>query len=256
MINAGLHPQGVSMALNQSQQYLMNALDAFDKRVVAVSPEFELPVAAGQDPKVQERDLVGCQCDKAIHGRGDPLLRNAERCRGTVRKLLEFARQKGRFAKPMDITKAVDQCLTLIQNQSMFHNIEIRKQLADGLPWIVGDSRQLNHVFMNIIINSAQAMEGKGAIDITIGVAATKDCMVIKIKDTAPGIDEDHLKHIFELFFTTKEEGQGTGLGLSVVYNIIEHHGGTINASSKPVHGTIFTIELPIFRNHEKRREK
>jgi PAS domain S-box-containing protein len=182
----------------------------------------------------------------------DLILRDAERCRDTVRELLEFARQKGQFTKPMDIIKAVEQCLTLIRNQSMFHNIEIRKQLADDLPWIVGDSQQLNHVFMNIMINSAQAMEGKGIIDINIREAPTKDRLVVEIKDTGPGIDEDHLKHIFEPFFTTKEEGQGTGLGLSVVYNIIEHHGGTINASSEPGHGTMFTIELPITRNHEK----
>lgn len=196
---------------------------------------------------LEEHDL-----EPALKEDLDLILRDAERCRGTVRELLEFARQKGQFTKPMDIVKAVEQCLALIQNQSMFHNVEIRKQLVDDLPWIMGDSQQLNHVFMNIMINSAQAMEGKGTIDISIGEASTKDRLVVQIKDTGPGIGEEHLKHIFEPFFTTKEEGQGTGLGLSVVYNIIEHHGGTINASSEPGHGTMFTIELPITRNHEK----
>jgi signal transduction histidine kinase len=95
-------------------------------------------------------------------------------------------------------------------------------------------------------------MDGKGTIDITIGEATTKDRLVVKISDTGPGIEEDHLKHIFEPFFTTKEEGRGTGLGLSIVYNIIEQHGGTITAKSEPGQGTLFTIELPITRNHEK----
>lgn len=189
------------------------------------------------------------------HGLKDDLqliLRDAERCRDTVRELLEFARQKRQFMKPLDLHKAVNRGLVLIENQSMFQNINVQQQIADNLPWVMGDSQQLNHVFMNIMINAAQAMGGKGTIAIKISEAKTKDRLVVQIGDTGPGIEKDHIKHIFEPFFTTKEEGQGTGLGLSVVYNIIEHHGGTITASSEPGQGTEFTIELPIMRNHEK----
>ena len=154
--------------------------------------------------------------------------------------------------KPLEIGKAVARCLSLIENQSLFQNIDVRQKAEENLPWVLGDSQQLNHVFMNILINAAQAMEGKGTIDINIREAVTRDRLVVQISDTGPGIDSDHLKHIFEPFFTTKEEGQGTGLGLSVVYNIIEYHGGTISASSELGQGTMFTIELPITRNHQK----
>ncbi len=178
------------------------------------------------------------------------ILRDAERCRDTVRELLEFARQKRHFMKSLDIAKVVEQSLVLIENQSLFQNIEVQKQLPDDLPWVLGDSQQLNHVFMNIMINAAQAMKGKGTI--TIAVVPTQDRLVVEISDNGPGIEEAHIEHIFEPFFTTKEEGQGTGLGLSMVYNIIEHHGGTISAKSELGQGVVFTIELPITNQHDK----
>ena len=179
------------------------------------------------------------------------ILRDAERCRDTVKELLEFARQRQQFMKPININKAVDRCLVLIENQALFHNVLIDKQLAEDQPRTVGDAQQLNHVFMNIMINAAQAMDGKGSITITTFEAASRDRVVIEIADTGPGIGEEHLERIFEPFFTTKEEGQGTGLGLSVVYNIIENHGGTISARSQVGQGTTFIIELPIIRNLE-----
>ncbi len=183
------------------------------------------------------------------------IIRDAERCRDTVKELLEFARQRQQFMKPVDLNKALDRCLVLIKNQSLFQNIVIDKPLTVDLPRTIGDEQQLNHVFMNILINAAQAMRGKGAIAIGTYEAATKDRVVIEIVDTGPGITEEHLKHIFEPFFTTKEEGQGTGLGLSVVYNIIENHGGTISAKSQVGQGTTFIIELPITRNFEEGEE-
>jgi PAS domain S-box-containing protein len=178
------------------------------------------------------------------------ILRDSQRCRDTVRELLEFARQKRQFMKPLDISQAVGSCLFLIEKQSLFQNIEIRKQLPEDMPSIVGDSQQLNHVFMNILINAAQAMEGSGTI--AIASSSTGDRIVITIRDNGPGIAEKDLEHIFEPFFTTKEEGQGTGLGLSVVYTIIENHGGTITARSEPGQGTEFVIELPITRKAEE----
>jgi two-component system NtrC family sensor kinase len=119
----------------------------------------------------------------------------------------------------------------------------------------MADSQQLGHVFMNIIINSAQAMEGSGIITITTRESATKDGVIVDIADTGPGISAEDLEHIFEPFFTTKDEGKGTGLGLSVVYGIVENHGGTITARSILGRGSTFTIELPITHETEKGAE-
>jgi signal transduction histidine kinase len=108
---------------------------------------------------------------------------------------------------------------------------------------------------MNIILNAAQAMEGKGKLTLTTRLSSSGDKVDIEIADTGPGIHEDTLKHIFEPFFTTKEEGKGTGLGLSMVYGIIENHGGKITAKSKVGIGTTMIIELPLKTANEGGKE-
>jgi two-component system, NtrC family, sensor kinase len=183
------------------------------------------------------------------------ILKDAQRCRDTVKELLEFARQTRQFMKPLNINKAIERTLFLIENQTLFHNITVKKKMAPFVPLVMADSQQLGHVFMNIIINAAQAMGGNGTITITTQESATKDRAIVEIADTGPGISATDLERIFEPFFTTKEEGQGTGLGLSVVYGIIENHGGTISASSVLGRGSTFTIELPLTHEEEKGAE-
>ncbi|MBC2709452.1 MAG: PAS domain S-box protein [Desulfosarcina sp.] len=183
------------------------------------------------------------------------ILKDAQRCRDTVRELLTFARQTNQFMKPQNINKAIDQTLFFIQNQTLFHNITVRKKMEPFIPLVLADTQQLSHVFMNIIINAAQAMDGNGAITITTEEAATKDKVIVEIMDTGPGISAENLEHLFDPFFTTKEEGEGTGLGLSVVYGIVENHGGTITARSIPGRGSTFTLEFPIIHETEKGAE-
>jgi PAS domain S-box-containing protein len=174
------------------------------------------------------------------------ILRDAERCKDTVKELLEFARQTRHEMRPHDINRAISRTLFLLENQSLFQNIEIVKQLADSLPEITGDIQQLNHVFMNIVLNAAQAMEGNGRLTIRTALSGDRHRVVVDISDTGPGIADDVLPHIFEPFYTTKEEGKGTGLGLSMVYGIIENHHGTIKATSHVGEGTTFRVELPL----------
>jgi PAS domain S-box-containing protein len=176
----------------------------------------------------------------------DRVLRDAQRCRDTVRELLEFTRQTRHLMQSHDINRAITRTLFLLENQSLFQNITIVKHLDPNLPMVHGDIQQLNHMFMNIILNAAQAMEGNGILTFKTVVAPQKDRVCIDISDTGPGIPENILPHIFEPFFTTKEEGQGTGLGLSLVYGIVENHNGTIKAVNGPAGGATFVIELPI----------
>ncbi|MGC8853441.1 MAG: VacB/RNase II family 3'-5' exoribonuclease, partial [Halothiobacillaceae bacterium] len=152
------------------------------------------------------------------------ILDDAERCRNTIRELLEFARQTRQEIRLNDLNHALSQTLFLLENQSLFHNIEIVKELDPSLPKVPSDVQQLNHVFMNIILNAAEAMEGQGQLRVRTSRSEDGRYAVIQISDTGPGIPEDVLPHIFEPFFTTKEEGKGTGLGLSLVYGIIENH--------------------------------
>jgi two-component system NtrC family sensor kinase len=183
------------------------------------------------------------------------ILKDAQRCRDTVKELLEFSRQTRQFMRPLNINEAIDRTLFLIENQTLFHNINLKKEYTASIPLVTADAQQLGHVFMNIVINAAQAMDGRGIITIMTKFSAEREGVIIEIEDTGPGISAENLKHIFEPFFTTKNEGKGTGLGLSVVYGIVENHGGTITARSDPGRGSTFTIVLPVSHETEKGAE-
>lgn len=171
------------------------------------------------------------------------IIRDAQRCSDTVKELLEFARQTNREMKPLDINKSISRTLFLLESQTLFHNIEIQCDYDETLPEIHADGQQLNHVFMNIILNAADAMAGNGTLYVRTQ-SKDDERILIEIEDTGPGMPEEVRKHIFEPFYTTKDEGKGTGLGLSMVYGIIENHGGTISVESEPGNGTVFKIEL------------
>jgi len=173
------------------------------------------------------------------------VLCDAQRCKETIKELLELTRQTRHLMRPHDINRALTRALFLLENQKLFQNITIEKELDASLKPVHSDIQQLNHMFMNIILNAAQAMAGHGRLKLKTSFLPEQDRVRIEIMDTGPGIPEHVLPHIFEPFFTTKEEGQGTGLGLSLVYGIVENHGGRIKALSEPGRGTTFVIELP-----------
>jgi two-component system NtrC family sensor kinase len=180
------------------------------------------------------------------------ILRDAKRCRDTVKELLEFTRQTRHLMRPHDINKALTRTLFLLESQTLFHNINIVKDLDASLPLVLVDIQQLYHLFMNIILNAAQAMEGRGILTVKSLLLKSEEQVRIEISDTGPGISEENLPHIFEPFFTTKEEGKGTGLGLSLAYRIVQNHGGHLHAESRREKGTTFSIILPIGTQENK----
>ncbi|RZB31273.1 MAG: hypothetical protein SRB2_04798 [Desulfobacteraceae bacterium Eth-SRB2] len=174
------------------------------------------------------------------------ILKDAQRCRDTVKELLEFTRQTRHLMRPHDVNQTISRTLFLLESQTLFQNIEIETDLDASLPLVQSDIQQLNHLFMNIILNAAQAMEEKGRLTVKSRLMPDGNRVCIEIADTGPGIPEDILPQIFEQFFTTKEEGKGTGLGLSLAYSIVKNHGGNIMAKSKPGQGTTFIVEFPV----------
>jgi signal transduction histidine kinase len=180
--------------------------------------------------------------------RGDlaRIVQETGRCKEIVKSLLEFARQTEPKKEPTDINRAINDGLFFLVNQALFHNIRIVKNLDPFLPFVRGNSGQLKQVFMNIIVNAAEAMHGNGTLTITTSPSPDRKTVWIEFADTGEGIPEENFSRIFDPFFTTKDVGKGTGLGLATSYGIVQDHGGTINVRSKIGLGTSFIIELPI----------
>ena len=177
----------------------------------------------------------------------DRIITEATRCKQIVKGLLEFAHQTEERLEPTNVNQRIEQCLSLLQSQSLFHNIKVVKSFDPFIPPVKGNPSQLNQVFTNIVVNAAEAMEGGGKLFIKTGVVKGEGMVRIEFQDTGCGIPEKVLPNIFDPFFTTKEVGRGTGLGLSVSYGIIvEGHKGHISAKSTEGEGATFVIELPI----------
>ncbi len=174
------------------------------------------------------------------------IIYQTNRCKEIVQSLLDFARTPTGDMVPLKINNVVNTSLNLIKQQAMFHGIEIKTSLSENLPEIIGDRARLEEVFLNLFINAADAMNGKGLLTIKTKLTSNNSIKVL-VTDTGEGIDKEHLQHIFEPFFTTKEPGKGTGLGLSIVYGIIKKHNGLIEAESEPGKGTTFIISLPSY---------
>jgi two-component system NtrC family sensor kinase len=173
------------------------------------------------------------------------IVKETSRCKNIVKGLLEFARPREPEMTPADINDCVNKALAIFERQALFQNIKIKKNYSD-LPRIVADGSQLQQVFANIIVNSAEAMDGNGILMIRTYLDANSDTIRIKFTDTGHGIKPEDMPRLFEPFFTTKEVGKGTGLGLAISYGIVQKHQGSIEVRSEIGKGSTFTIILPI----------
>ncbi len=172
-----------------------------------------------------------------------------ERAGGTVRNLLDFTRLEQTKIETISVSNLIESSLSLIQNEHMLQNIESQTHIADNLPQVRGNLRNLQQVFLNIFLNSAHAMKGGGTL--VIDVVRENKFIRIDVTDNGCGISKDSLEKVFDPFFTTKDVGKGTGLGLSVSYGIIQEIGGHITVDSKEGEWTTFSVFLPIAENSE-----
>ncbi|SLM33000.1 putative Histidine kinase [Desulfamplus magnetovallimortis] len=183
----------------------------------------------------------------------------ALRAAGVVKQLLNFTRQTDQELKPIGAVMVIKDALKFLRS-TIPASIEIRQNFPDNELTILGDPTQLNQVMMNLCINASQAMEETGGI---LDIAVTRiniierdidsypgltpgDWLKITVSDTGPGIRSDIIKRIFDPYFTTKDVGKGSGMGLAVVHGIIKNHGGIISVESLPGNGTTFTIFIPV----------
>ena len=185
------------------------------------------------------------------------IVRETKRCREIVKGLLDFARQSAPEKRPRDVNEIVGRAVRILHNQLSLHQVEHVEQLGADLPPISADINQIQQVLVNLLMNADDAIgEGGGRITISTspatadvvranGLPESRRYVQVDVRDTGCGIPPQNLSKIFEPFFTTKGQ-KGNGLGLAMVWGIIEKHDGRIFAKSEVGKGTTFTILLPV----------
>jgi C4-dicarboxylate-specific signal transduction histidine kinase len=160
-----------------------------------------------------------------------------------TRKLGNFSRTAGDAPEPQPLDAAVGEALSLLRHSRLGDAVQVS---YDGMPDATTRARpgELQQVLFNVFLNAAQAMDGKGRIDVTAERVAPRQLRV-RVRDTGPGIAEDALQRVFEPFFTTKPPGDGTGLGLAISYEIVQELGGSMSAGNHPEGGACVEIVLP-----------
>ena len=183
----------------------------------------------------------------------ETIVQQTSRCRNIVKGLLDFARQRKPDKKEWDVHTLIERTLTLVEKQAPFQNIKIVKEFKTNTPKLFIDGDQMQQVFMNILLNAADAMAEGGTLTIR---TALKDGMAeVSFSDTGSGIAKEHLLKLFDPFFTTKQTGKGTGLGLAISYGIVQSHNGDIHVDSEVGKGSTFRIKIPVDgKNEEIRR--
>jgi signal transduction histidine kinase len=168
----------------------------------------------------------------------------AERIRDIVQNLRVFSRLDEAEFKKTDIHEGIDSTIRLLSRYFSTDNIALVRNYGE-LPLIDAFSGQLNQVWMNLLVNAAQAVSRSGG-EVRISTDADKESVFVMVSDSGEGIASEHLNRIFDPFYTTKPVGEGTGLGLSISFGIVERHRGTITVNTKINEGSTFTVMLPI----------
>ncbi len=174
------------------------------------------------------------------------IVEQTTRCKKIVRGLLDFSRQTEPEMKQDNIHHIIEDVLSLVKNQSLFLNVKIIKKYDLTIPNIMFDKANIQQVFVNILLNAVESMEGKGELTIETCYSTDKKFMNMNFTDTGYGIRKENIKKIFDPFFSASHKAHSTGLGLSISYGIIKKHKGNISVVSKVGKGSTFIISLPI----------
>jgi PAS domain S-box-containing protein len=239
----------LSEKLSATQAELFQAVKmrALGDLVAGVAHEINNPLMASDtflhllenespdNPELQKRVQLIRECNKRIQN--------------IVKKLREFSRQAEFEIADMNMNDAVLSVLEITRQQLLNQGIELRLNLGENLPRVLGDKNQIEQVLLNLISNARDAMDGKTRKVLTIQTELGQKGrhVEISVQDTGIGMTEEQVEQIFNPFFTTKDSDRGTGLGLSISYRILEAHQGKIEVKSKLNKGTTFTVSLPVY---------
>lgn len=166
------------------------------------------------------------------------------RCRKIIQELLDFSKGRDPKKELTNINDIIGKSLKILENEFHIHRVKLHTDLAADMVDIMADGSQLEQVFVNLLINSIEAVPEGGTVQIISTMDKAKSSITIEVKDNGPGIGKKEREKIFEPFFSTKSKG--TGLGLAVSYGIIRNHQGEISLQSRPGEGTRFIIRIPV----------
>ncbi len=174
------------------------------------------------------------------------IMRETERCGNIVKSLLLFSKKQVVEFGVISLRQIVEKAERLMKHHFDISNVRLTSEYPAVDVSILCDENQVQQAFVALFVNAVEAMPDGGTLDVAVTRIESEKMVSIEIKDTGVGIAAEDLGHIFEPFFSTKQKGQGVGLGLSVVYGIVERHGGKISVQSSPGQGTTFKINFPM----------
>jgi two-component system, NtrC family, sensor kinase len=238
----------------QKQLIRSESLAAIGQLVAGIAHELNNPLSGASSIIQSDIEILKDYSDQSAQKSEvlDDLvfsLKELTKARDIVKSLLDLSRQTEAYVEKVNIHDVLEDSLRVLYNQFKTMDVHIEKIYASDIPEIDGNFSNLGQVFMNLIKNALQALpEGKGILKLKTRYDKNNNRVVIECHDTGNGIPHDIVKDIFKPFFTTKEVGTGTGLGLYIVHEIIKKHGGRIDVSTTIGKGTTFMVELPLIR--------
>jgi two-component system, NtrC family, sensor kinase len=249
MASLGQLSAGVAHELNNPVGYVHANLEILGQyvddliRLVSFYDENATSPTAESDASIIKQQIGYPAILKDINSIVRDCREGSDRIRDIVQNLRTFSRLDEAAYKETNVHEGIDATTRLLSRHFSSGNITLIREYGD-LPLVGTFSGQLNQVWMNLLVNAAQAI-GNGNGFVKIVTRADVDSIFVEVTDTGCGIAVQHLKHIFDPFYTTKPVGEGTGLGLSISFGIIQRHGGSISVETKLNEGTTFKVRLP-----------
>ena len=246
MATIGILASGIAHEINNPNNYILLNGKIISKVWNDISPMLQKYFEDNGDfslagmPYTKAKDKIG----RLISGVSD----GAMRIQRIIQSLKDFARyDQGEFENNINLNYIVDSAIVIVQNMINKSTNRFSVKYGKGIPKIRGNSQQLEQVIINLITNSCQALDSREkGLFVSTDYDKTSESVIIEVKDEGVGISPENLKYILDPFFTTKRDSGGTGLGLSVSYNIIKNHGGEIDFSSRPGMGTTVRLTIPV----------
>jgi two-component system NtrC family sensor kinase len=252
MASVGVLAAGIAHEINNPMAFISSNLSTMDKYLRQILPYIDFLAdkalrggdagVAGEIDRMRRQLNIEYMLQDAVDLVAESAS-GAERVKKIVQDLKLFTRADDSEAKLFDVHECMENTINIVWNE-LKYKTTLDRDYGD-IPLILGHPQQLSQVFMNLLINAAHAIDKEGRITIRTWREGT--CVCISVADTGCGIPQENLNKIFEPFFTTKEVGKGSGLGLSIAYDIVtKKHSGKLSVASRPGDGTTFTVRLPV----------